>query len=94
MKKPMHWFACVIWVAAALYPVSVLLQLMLSFHGVTPSNMMNIFTAVRGTVYVFIQLAALAIIIEIADQIRWRGLPAEEQARSFEPDAFSRRLSQ
>jgi hypothetical protein len=90
MKKPVHWMSCLLWAAAVLYPITVMFQL----NAASGANMTNVFVAMRGAVIVFIQLAALGILVEISDQIRWRGLTPEEQNRLTEPSALDRRLSQ
>ncbi len=89
MKKPLHWFAPALWVGAGvIFAVDMLRLIFLPMaSGMGPAFYWIGFeaAAVRG-----LELAALGLLIEIADQILWRGLTPEEQARRIaKPSALS-----
>jgi hypothetical protein len=84
MRKPVHGFAFALWVLAGAF-LFVEIFILLAFPRVGGTNpnvlLYGYWVTFRNAVAMSGELAGIGIIIEIADQIRWRGLSPEERAR-------------
>ena len=82
MKKPIHRFAFLLWVVAGAF---FLIEIVLLFdlprgRAVDPNVFLfNIWLTTRGTITTSLELASLGLLVEMVDQIRWRGLSPEER---------------
>jgi hypothetical protein len=85
MKKPIHRFAFLLWVVAGAF---VLIEIVLLFalprgRVVDPNVILfNTWLTIRSMVATSLELASLGLLVEMVDQIRWRGLSPEERART------------
>jgi hypothetical protein len=79
MKKPVNKFAVALWIVAAIVLlgeialVDTVRQTVAARPGVSSFSLL--WASIRVALQSASQLAALGVIIELIDQIRWNGLP-------------------